>query len=107
MDAGGRAFQGNIQCKGPEVTVCLMCSRNWGFPVGSGGKECPRCRRSRFDPWVRKIPWRREWLPVFYNILTWRIPWTEKAPGYSPWGHKESDTAERLTLCGRRKGRKG
>ena len=39
MDAGGRAFQGNIQCKGPEVTVCLMCSRNWGFPVGSGGKE--------------------------------------------------------------------
>ena len=28
------------------------------------GKEsiCP-CRRHRFDPWVRKIPWRRKWQP--------------------------------------------
>ena len=25
------------------------------------------------------------------NILAWRIPWTEKPVGYSPWGHKESD----------------
>ena len=26
-----------------------------------------QCGRPRFDPWVRKIPWRREWLtiPVF------------------------------------------
>ena len=27
------------------------------------------------------------------SILAWRIPWTED-PGYSPWGHKESDTTE-------------
>ena len=27
------------------------------------------------------------------SILTWRIPWT-----FSPWGHKELDTAERLSL---------
>ena len=36
-----------------------------GFPSGAGGKE-PFCqyrrpRRCRFDPWVRKISWRREW----------------------------------------------
>ena len=24
----------------------------------------PQCRRTRFYPWVRKIPWRREWLPI-------------------------------------------
>ena len=24
-----------------------------------------------------------------FNILAWRIPWTEKPAGYSPWGHKE------------------
>ena len=32
------------------------------------------------------------------SILAWKIPWTEE-PGrlYSPWGHKESDTTERLT----------
>ena len=22
--------------------------------------QCRRCRKCRFDPWVRKIPWRRE-----------------------------------------------
>ena len=33
------------------------------------------------------------------GILAWRIPWTEKPGGlYSPWGHKESDTTERLTF---------
>ena len=23
-----------------------------------------QCRRPRFDPWVRKIPWRRDWPPT-------------------------------------------
>ena len=32
------------------------------------------------------------------SILAWRIPWTERSlKGYSPWGHKESDTTEQLT----------
>ena len=26
-------------------------------------------RRLRFDPWVRKIPWRREWQPLQYSCL--------------------------------------
>ena len=30
------------------------------------------------------------------SILAWKIPWTRE-PGYSPWGHKESDTTEQLT----------
>ena len=28
------------------------------------------------------------------SILGWRIPWTEEPDGYSPWGHKESDTSD-------------
>ena len=28
------------------------------------------------------------------SILAWRIPWTEEPGGYSPKGHKESDTTE-------------
>ena len=46
-------------------------SRKEGLLGGAGGKEpicqCRRPKRHRFDPWVRKIPWRREWLltPVF------------------------------------------
>ena len=33
----------------------------------SGKETAFQCRRHRSDPWVRKIPWRREWLstPVF------------------------------------------
>ena len=30
-----------------------------GFP--SGKESAWQCRRPRFDPWVGKIPWRREW----------------------------------------------
>ena len=30
------------------------------------------------------------------STLAWKIPWTEKLVGYSPWGHKESNTTERL-----------
>ena len=39
-----------------------------GFPDGASGKEsacqCRRYKRHRFDPWVRKIPWRRKWKPT-------------------------------------------
>ena len=32
------------------------------------------------------------------SILAWRIPWTKEPGGYSPWGGKESNTTERLSL---------
>ena len=52
-------------------------------------KICLQCGRPGFDPWVGKIPWRRECLST-PGILTWRSPW-----GCSC---KESDTAERLSF---------
>ena len=50
-----------------------------------------------FDPWVRKIPWRREWqpTPVF---LPGEFHGQRSLVGYSPWDWKESDTTEQLTL---------
>ena len=36
--------------------------------------------------------------PTHSNILAWRIPWTNEPGGYGPWGGKESDTTEQLTL---------
>ena len=45
-----------------SVLFCLIFILYWGmgFPGGTGGKEsacqCRRCKRSEFDPWVRKIP---------------------------------------------------
>ena len=35
--------------------------RGWGI--------CLQYRRPRLDPWVGKIPWRREWLPLQYSCL--------------------------------------
>ena len=51
---------------------------------------CLECRRPGFDPWVGKISQRRE------RILTSAF-WPGEFHGlYSPWGHKELDTTERL-----------
>ena len=39
-----------------------------GFPGGARGKQlacqCRRHRRQRFDPGIRKIPWRMKWQPT-------------------------------------------
>ena len=32
------------------------------------------------------------------STLAWRTPWTEEPDGYRPWGRKESNTTERLSL---------
>ena len=41
--------------------------------------------RPGFDPWVGKIPWKREWLPI-------PVFWPGEFHGlYSSWGSKESD----------------
>ena len=45
------------------------------------------------NPWVWKIPWRREWqpTPVF---LPEQSHGQRSLTDYSPWDHKESDTTE-------------
>ena len=62
-----------------------------------GWRICLQCRRPRFDPWVEKIPWRRKWqpTPVF---LPGKSHGQRRLTGYSPWGHKESDTTERAQV---------
>ena len=55
-----------------------------GFPGGASGKEpafqCRRHKRFRFDPWVRKIPWRRAWQPIPENSMD-REAWRAAVPG--------------------------
>ena len=48
----------------PVNQFTLPSPSKWGFPGGSYDKDCLQCRRPRFDPWFRKIPWRREWQPT-------------------------------------------
>ena len=64
-----------------------------GLPLWlSWERICLQCERSGFDPWVGKILCRRERLPT-------PVFWPGEVHGlYSPWGHKDSDTTERLLL---------
>ena len=39
-----------------------------------------------------------EGMAIHSSILAWRIPWWSSLVGYSPWGCKELDTTEWLTL---------
>ena len=54
-------------------------------------------QKTRFDPWIGKIPWRREWqpTPVF---LPGESHGQRSLVGYNPWGCKELDMTEQLTL---------
>ena len=47
------------------------------------------------DPWVRRIPWRRGWLPTPV-FLSGEFHGQKSLMGFS-WGHKESDMTEWLT----------
>ena len=46
-------------------------------------------------PGVRKIPWRRKRLPTPI-VLPGKSHGQKRLEGYSPWGHKESDTTKQL-----------
>ena len=51
---------------------------------------CLKCGRPELNPWVGKIPWRREPTPVF---------WPGEFHGlHKPWGLKQLETTEWLSL---------
>ena len=69
--------------------ICWFHLRNskhrQGFPGGSVVKNLPTKAGDSFIPWVRKIPWRREWqpTPVF---LPGKSHGQRSLAGHSPWG---------------------
>ena len=54
------------------------------------------------ETWVQSLCWEDplEWgMAAHSSILAWRIHGQRSLAGYSPKGHKESDTIEGLTQC--------
>ena len=76
-----------------------LLPHSFGPPRWLSGEEsachCKRFRKCRFDPWVRKIPWRRKWqpAPVF---LPGEFHGQRSLAGYRPWGPKELDTTQHV-----------
>ena len=71
------------------------------YPFSNGSSQSRDwthcCNRPGFNPWIEKIHWRRKWqpTPVF---LPGEFHGQRSLVGYSPWGHKESDITEWLSL---------
>ena len=70
---GGVATVHNVtksqtQLKGLCMHTHIAIKRTLVVPSGTNAKEsachCRRCKRHRFDPWVRTIPWNRKWQPA-------------------------------------------
>ena len=70
-----------------------------------GDESTSQCRRCRFRPWVREMPWRRKAGPAEKEsgspgegstptpvLLPGKSHGQRSLVGCGPWGHKESDT---------------
>ena len=88
-------------CHSYDKSISQICSALFLLHIIRTG-FCSRVaqtvkRLPRFNPWVWEITWRRKWqpTPVF---LPGKYPGRWNLVSYSPWGCKELDTTERLSL---------
>ena len=103
--AGSRQRQSRT-CPSSHIVLCLFesaLSVTMGSLVTQLVKNMPAMWETRFDPWVGKVPWRRRnWQPTLV-FLSGESHGQRSLIGYSPWGRKDSDTTEQVTLiCGNR-----
>ena len=79
-------------------TSVLKHNKNAVLPWWLSIKNLPTVQEIHgFNPWVRKIPWRRAWqpTPVF---LPGESHGQRSLVGYNPWDHKELDTMKKLSM---------
>ena len=89
LEKGKATHSGILECsQGCSLHLLQTCSLAQASLVAQLVKNLPAV----WETWVGKIPWRRERLPT-------PVFWPGEFHGlYSPWGHKESDMTERLSL---------
>ena len=80
------------------VVFIEMNDSNHGLPWWlRWWRICLQCGRPGFDPWVRKIPWRWEWLPTPV-FLPREFHGQKRLVRHSPWDLKEWDVTKWLPL---------
>ena len=78
--------------QGHKESVTTEQLHSLHFDSSVGKESACNVGEPEFDPRVEKIPWRRERLPT-------PVFWPGEFHGlYSPWGCKELDTSEQLSL---------
>ena len=80
-----------------KTTLWSRCHYYWASLLAEKVKNAPAMR----ETWVRSLGWKdplEKKMATHSSMLVWEIPRTEGLVGYSPWGHRESDMTERLSL---------
>ena len=81
---------------GEGIGYPLQCS--WASLVAQMVKN-PRAVQ---EIWIQSLGWENpmeEGMATHSSILAWGIPMDRRSWWASPWGHKESDTAEQLSTA--------
>ena len=60
-------------------------------------KNLPVTQEVGLDPWVRKIPWKKKWLPTPV-FLPGEFHGHRSLVSDNPWSRRESDMTEQLAL---------
>ena len=96
FSASSQSYQMRHSGRGSHLCLTNLRGKIWGFPKFWAQQRIHlNCRRPRFNPWVGKIAWRREWqpTPVFFPG---ELHGQKSLAGYSPHGHNELDTTDWL-----------
>ena len=97
-NAGGAGLIPGWGTKIPHALQRDQIIKTWDFPSGSEGKESTcNVGDPGSTPESGGFLWRREWLPTLV-FLPGESQGQMSLEGSSPWGHKESDMTEWLTL---------
>ena len=84
--------------RAPGEGIGYPIQYSWASLVAQLVKNCLKCGRPGFDPWVGKIHWSEgNGYLLQYSCL--EDPHKQRSlAGYSPLGHKEFDVTERLSF---------
>ena len=79
---------GRLYIERYHLQMTLNMCRIWASLVAQVMQNLPAKRVTRVQSWVRKIHWKREWLPTPI-FLPEEFYVQRSLVGYSPWGCKE------------------
>ena len=67
------------------INLSLLCVFNWGFPGGSDSRGSAYLQETWVRSLVQEDPLEKE-MSNYFDILAWKIPWTEEPDGLQSIG---------------------